>query len=132
LNEIESNTQNKLMLQARILHVTGMTPSSPAEVKHSTPRYQLRSRYTPPTSVTQRPRKPFHKYKTLGEGAFGVVSKVVDFHTGEIWAVREIKANAKDDKWRMAFKTEVRMIASLHLVSNISDGAVVPISMYPF
>jgi hypothetical protein len=46
------------MMQARLLRVTGMTPSSPDEEELINPRYHLRSRYTP-TSVTQRPRKLF-------------------------------------------------------------------------
>jgi hypothetical protein len=49
-----------------------------------------------------------------------MVPKVIDLNTGEIWAVKEIKATAQDDKWRMAFKREVEIIAPLRHVSRFA------------
>ena len=77
---------------ARRLAVPGMTITSPESELEVTQRYELRSRYTPTVQSRSKRDKKCHFYHKLGEGTFGVVSKAVDLRTGEIWAVKEIKA----------------------------------------
>ena len=52
--------------------------------------FEERTHLTPdvPTEFDGQPLRQVHGYKTLGEGAFGVVSKAVDLATGSIYAVK--------------------------------------------
>lgn len=49
----------------------------------------------------------------MGEGGFGIVYKAVDLSNGKIWAVKEIKASAKNDSWRHSLKNEVERVRDL-------------------
>lgn len=49
----------------------------------------------------------------LGEGGFGIVYKAVELSNGKIWAVKEIKASAKNDIWRYSLKKEVETVHNL-------------------
>ncbi|ROW10028.1 hypothetical protein VPNG_06495 [Cytospora leucostoma] len=93
-----AQTSEKFLQRAKSLAVPGATitnPSVPAsEVARQFSRkaqYQLPSQYTPSVKSTTACDITFHRYRCMGEGSFGVVHKVVDLRTGEIWALKEIK-----------------------------------------
>ncbi|KAJ2981003.1 hypothetical protein NUW58_g6795 [Xylaria curta] len=111
--------QHHLEQEAHGLARTGMTLSIPHEVQEKQfGKYDLRSRYTPSVSIAPHRYISCHKYEKLGEGGFGVVFKAVDLSSGELWAVKEIKPKAIDDRWKSAFKKEVEMMAPLRHVSD--------------
>ncbi len=75
----------------------------------------LRSMYAPssgPSLPGCRTRR-IHKYKDLGQGSFGTVSKAVDLADGSLWAVKEIRAEKKSDSWKASFVREVETLQSL-------------------
>jgi hypothetical protein len=124
-----AGVQGNLTRRAQLLAVPGMSITLPRQdesMLEPSNRYELRSRYTPTVASQRRPQTiQCHKYEVLGEGTFGVVSKAVDLGTGDIWAVKEIKAEMRDDRWRAAFKREVEIIADLRHVS-------LPLSLFQF
>lgn len=85
-------SQAYLAARARSLAVPGMNLTPPlANLEppglHS---MELRSHHTPSVASKSVPYKSIHKYQQLGSGGFGVVWKVVDLSSGELWAVKEI------------------------------------------
>jgi hypothetical protein len=105
---------------ARALAVPGMTPtratSSLVQMRH----HELRSRYTPTAPSPRAHNIDVHRYKVLGEGGFGVVSKAVDLRTGQLWAVKEIKLGTQSSPSRATFTKEVDTMFRLRHVSETS------------
>lgn len=116
------NIQDRLAAEARTLHARGMTITAPAAPSPHPPMHhsrELRSRYTPSggSSLTGVDI-PIHRYAMLGEGTFGRVYKAVDLTSGELWAVKEIKDEAKDDSWKECFVRKVEILLGLSHVST--------------
>jgi hypothetical protein len=113
----DSVLQGELAGKALALHMSGMTLTAPDDdtlvppMHHS---HELRSRYTPPggSSLSGHSRS-IHRYSVLGGGTFGEVSKVVDLNSGELWAVKEIKEDTGDDRWKQCFLTELEILKTL-------------------
>ncbi|KAH6617149.1 kinase-like domain-containing protein [Chaetomium tenue] len=109
--------QGQLADKALALHMRGMTLTAPDEDTLMPPMHhsrELRSRYTPSggSSLSGHVR-PIHKYSVLGSGTFGEVSKAVELSSGELWAVKEIKGDTKDDYWKQCFLAEVEILLTL-------------------
>ncbi|KAK3991465.1 kinase-like domain-containing protein, partial [Cladorrhinum sp. PSN332] len=110
--------QRDLAAHALAMHVSGMTITAPEQdtsqlkppLHHSR---HLRSQYTPSGGSSSAPERPLHKYTKLGAGGFGEVWKSVDLSSGELWAVKEIKSELSDDKWKHLFLKEVETLKQL-------------------
>lgn len=91
----EPQTSEKFSLRAKSLAVPGATITDPAMPASEMARQfsrkaqvQLPSQYTPSVKSTTACDITFHRYHCMGEGSFGVVHKVVDLRTGDIWALK--------------------------------------------
>ncbi|KAM7212048.1 Protein kinase-like domain containing protein [Rhypophila decipiens] len=73
----------------------------PQEGGHFTP-----SMYT--ITGQQKPAIKFHKYEILGRGSSGTVTKVVDYKSGNLWAVKEKRIELETEK--CSFKNKLRTI----------------------
>jgi hypothetical protein len=97
--DTDPSTQSILAANARRLAVRGMTLTPPALSTSHGPRAlysrELTSRHTPSVGQKPGPFKTCHRYQQLGSGGFGVVYKVVDLSSGELWAVKEINSERK-------------------------------------
>lgn len=132
----EPQTSEKFSLRANSLAVPGATITDPAMPASEMARqfsrkaqYQLPSQYTPSVKSTTACDINFHRYHCMGEGSFGVVHKVVDLRTGDIWALKEIKIinnaphGSEVERQRLheraeSLKKEVETIFLLKHVSN--------------
>jgi hypothetical protein len=114
--------QDALAAHALALRVSGMTLTAPETDSLKPPMNhsrELRSRYSPSTgSSLAGTSRPIHMYRVLGEGTFGQVSKAVELTSGDIWAVKVIKSEVADDRWRTCFLREVEMLKCLRHVST--------------
>ena len=110
--------QPELEARGLELQVSGLNITAPASSLRPTTETQsreLRSQYAPShgSSLAGARTRRIHKYRALGQGTFGEVSKAVDLADGSLWAVKEIVSGQNDDTWKACFVQEAEMLLRL-------------------